>query len=281
MMKGRALLRVWLTLDRIAEQRRSCPAGLIRAGRNAPNAALSTSTLRPFAVTVFAPCAHGNPRGGSSIVPWRQFKLWNWSIRINICTVVLTLQHAKGDCLRDHLNVLTRAYGRFRRFSAMKSVDGSLRSIEITRGEHGFHPHIHAILTVPRAAAHITEDAVRDAWRRALDSEYTPQVDLTEAYSADAEGDVFSAVAEACKYALKPGMLPEVDDADLREFIEAVRGVRMVSSDGDLKRCLQVAAMQPPQQSDKCPECGAHRWQRHVALIYDYETGSLNEGAPL
>ena len=50
------------------QQRRSCPAGLIRAGRNAPNAALSTSTLRPFAVTVFAPCAHGNPRGGSSIV---------------------------------------------------------------------------------------------------------------------------------------------------------------------------------------------------------------------
>lgn len=80
---------------------------------------------------------------------------------------------------------------------------------------------------------------------------------------------------------MKPGMLPEVDDADLREFIDAVRGVRMVSSDGVVKRHLQVAAMQPPQQSDKCPECGAHRWQRHVALIYDYETGSLNEGAPL
>lgn len=194
---------------------------------------------------------------------------------------VLTLQHSKGDCLRDHLNILTRAYGRFRRFSAMKSVDGSLRSIEITHGEHGFHPHIHAILTVPRTAAHITQDAVCDAWRRALNSEYSPQVNLTEAYSADAEGDVFSAVAEACKYALKPGMLPELDDADLREFIDAVRGVRMVSSDGDLKRYLQVAVTPPPQKSDECPECGSHRWQRHVALIYDYETGSLNEGAPL
>ena len=194
---------------------------------------------------------------------------------------VLTLQHSKRDCLRDNLNVLTRAYGRFRRFSAMKSVDGSLRSIEITRGEHGFHPHIHAILTVPRTAAHITEDAVRDAWRRALNSEYSPQVNLTEAYSAGAENDVFSAVAEACKYALKPGTLPELDDAELCEFIDAVRGVRMVSSDGDLKRCLQAAAIQPPQQSDECPECGAQRWQRHVALIYDYETGSLNEGAPL
>lgn len=194
---------------------------------------------------------------------------------------VLTLQHAKGDCLRDLLNVLTRAYGRFRRFSAMKSVDGSLRSIEITHGEHGFHPHIHAILTMPRTAAHITEYAVRDAWRRALDSEYSPQVNLTEAYSGDAADDVLSAVAEACKYALKPGMLPELDDADLREFIDAVRGVRMVSSDGAVKRYLQVATMQPPQKSGECPECGAHRWQRHVALIYDYETGSLNEGAPL
>ena len=90
-----------------------------------------------------------------------------------------------------------------------------------------------------------------------------------------------AAVAEACKYALKPGMLPELDDADLREFIDAVRGVRMVSSDGVVKRHLQVAAMQPPQKSGECLECGAHRWQRHVALIYDYETGFLNEGAPL
>lgn len=194
---------------------------------------------------------------------------------------VLTLQHSKRDCLRDHLNVLTRAYGRFRRFSAMKSVDGSLRSIETTHGEHGFHPHIHAILTVPRTAAHITEDAVRDAWRRALNSGYSPQVSLTEAYSVDAENDIFSAVAEACKYALKPGTLPELDDADLREFIDAVRGVRMVSSDGVVKRHLQAAAMRPPQPNDECPECGAQRWQRHVALIYDYETGSLNEGAPL
>lgn len=194
---------------------------------------------------------------------------------------VLTLQHSKRDCLRDHLNVLTRAYGRFRRFSAMKGVDGSLRSIEITHGEHGFHPHIHAILTVPRTAALITENAVRDAWRRALDSEYAPQVNLTEAYSVDAADDVFSAVAEACKYALKPGMLPNLSDADLREFIDAVRGVRMVSSDGVVKRNLQVAPMRPPQQSDECSECGAQRWQRHVALIYDYETGSLNEGAPL
>ncbi len=55
----------------------------------------------------------------------------------------------------------------------------------------------------------------------------------------------------------------------------------MVSSDGVVKRNLQAAAMQPPQQSDECPECGAQRWRRHVALIYDYETGSLNEGAPL
>lgn len=138
---------------------------------------------------------------------------------------VLTLQHAKGDCLRDHLNVLTRAYGRFRRFSAMKSVDGSLRSIEITHGEHGFHPHIHAILTVPRTADHITQDAVCDAWRRALDSEYSPQVNLTEAYSDDAADDVFSAVAEAYKYTLKPGMLPNLSDADLSEYIDAVRGV--------------------------------------------------------
>ena len=194
---------------------------------------------------------------------------------------VLTLQHSKRDCLRDHLNVLTRAYGRFRRFSAMKSIDGSLRSIEITHGEHGFHPHIHAILTVPRTAAHITEDTVCDAWRRALNCEYSPQVNLTEAYSVDAENDVFSAVAEACKYALKPGTLPNFDDADLREFIDAVRGVRMVSSDGVVKRYLQVAAMQPPQTNGECLECGSHRWQRHVALIYDYETGSLNEGAPL
>lgn len=194
---------------------------------------------------------------------------------------VLTLQHAKRDCLRDLLNVLTWAYGRFRRFSAMKGVDGSLRSIEITHGEHGFHPHIHAILTVPRTADHITQDAVCDAWRRALDSEYSPQVNLTEAYSVDAENDVFSAVAEACKYALKPGTLPELDDADLREFIDAVRGVRMVSSDGVVKRCLRDAAAVSPHPSGECPECGSQRWQRHVALIYDYETGSLNEGAPL
>ena len=34
-----------------------------------------------------------------------------------------------------------------------------------------------------------------------------------------------AAVAEAYKYTLKPGMLPNLSDADLSEYIDAVRGV--------------------------------------------------------
>lgn len=49
---------------------------------------------------------------------------------------------------------------------------------------------------------------------------YSLNASLTNSYRNSA-----TAVAEAYKYTLKPGMLPNLSDADLSEYIDAVRGV--------------------------------------------------------
>lgn len=65
----------------------------------------------------------------------------------------LTLPHYQGERLDENLNILIEGFNWVKEHRAVKSVLSDpliyLRSLEITYGENGFHPHIHPIFILP------------------------------------------------------------------------------------------------------------------------------------
>lgn len=71
--------------------------------------------------------------------------------------MTLTLRHRHGDPLSLLLERMSRAWTRFgkrrpvRRAFAAAGMAGSVRALEVTHGEHGWHPHYHVLLFVKDA----------------------------------------------------------------------------------------------------------------------------------
>ena len=65
--------------------------------------------------------------------------------------VTLTLRHGAGDDLRKLRTDLSRAHAAlcrgepWKRFQARMGIVGSIRALEVTHGENGWHPHLHIL----------------------------------------------------------------------------------------------------------------------------------------
>ena len=68
--------------------------------------------------------------------------------------VTLTVQHQQGESLRDVLDVVLTGYQRMfsgrrgRKLREGFALVGRVRALEVTFGEHGWHPHLHVLLVV-------------------------------------------------------------------------------------------------------------------------------------
>lgn len=88
--------------------------------------------------------------------------------------VVLTVRHTRGEALADVFGALSSAWRwawGHRRVKALLRGVAYARSVEITFGRNGWHPHIHALLLVP---AHrdpwALEDPLWEAWSEAVEA---------------------------------------------------------------------------------------------------------------
>lgn len=81
----------------------------------------------------------------------------------HVVMVTLTVQHTRGDALVPLLDDLKAAYGHFfsgrpwRRLAAEFGVVGRIRSLEVTNGVNGWHPHIHVLLFL---TGEVSQDAL-------------------------------------------------------------------------------------------------------------------------
>lgn len=70
--------------------------------------------------------------------------------------VTFTLQHDNGHSLRETLAVMLDGYRelkagkRWKEFVKMYQVLGSIRALEVTFGENGWHPHLHVLFVFPK-----------------------------------------------------------------------------------------------------------------------------------
>lgn len=88
--------------------------------------------------------------------------------------VVLTVRHTRGEALADVFGALSSAWRwawGHRRVKAFFRGVAYARSVEVTFGRNGWHPHIHALLLVP---AHrdpwALEDPLWEAWSEAVEA---------------------------------------------------------------------------------------------------------------
>ena len=135
--------------------------------------------------------------------------------------LTLTVKNCKGDKLSDELTALLLAFNKLTKYKDVKAIcKGYYRGCEVTHNisTDEFHPHLHCILAVNKSyfksKTYLSHARWTELWQRALKVNYTPIVDVRRC-----NGGV-KAVAEACKYTVKPS---ELLDGDWDMTVETVK----------------------------------------------------------
>lgn len=129
--------------------------------------------------------------------------------------LTLTMRNVRAEELSKGLDRILEAFRRLMQYKRIKSaIKGFYRGCEITHNMHDdtYHPHLHVVLAVKPSyfkKAYISQADWAELWRKALGVEYTPIIDIRRCRGGA------KAIAEACKYAVKPSDIINVDDWEL------------------------------------------------------------------
>ena len=168
--------------------------------------------------------------------------------------LTLTVRNCAIERLGEELTAMNAAFKRLEKRKELKSVQGWIRTTEVTRGKDGSaHPHFHVLMMVPPGMLN-GRDYVKhcrwvELWRDCLRVNYDPNVDVRsvkprkpkdgESLACATAQLVRGAVAETLKYSTKPADMV----ADPEWFIELTRQThkrRFVATGGALKDVLKL-----------------------------------------
>lgn len=155
--------------------------------------------------------------------------------------LTLTMKNCSGSVLSNELTHLLLSFNRLMKYKDIqKAVKGFYRGCEVTHNVQTdeYHPHIHAILAVRSGyfggTMYLSQARWTELWQRALQVEYTPIIDVRKCKGGS------KAIAEACKYAVKPSDILNFDDWEmtvdtLRILDSALEKRRFVGLGGCIK----------------------------------------------
>lgn len=170
--------------------------------------------------------------------------------------LTLTMQNCKSDELSEELTHILLSFNRLMKYKdVQKAVKGFYRGCEVTHNVQTdeYHPHIHAILAVNGSyfggSYYLSQARWTELWQRALQVSYTPIVDVRKCKGGS------KAIAEACKYAVKPSDILNMDDWDmtvdtLRTLDKALEKRRFVGLGGILKDLHKQLHLDDPEDGD-------------------------------
>lgn len=200
--------------------------------------------------------------------------------------VTLTVRNCAVDELRAVIKQISEGFARLRRRRLWTDyIRGYMRSIEVTfNAETGeYHPHIHVIAIVPGTyTRQINIGDWVDMWRDCCRLDYKPIVYARHAYKRpptldeptfavyeiERAGEITpamsdewgrtaaaDAIREAMKYPVKPDALPAVAlSGEIREFAEAISGVRLVAFGGIIKAIRAELGYTDHDEPTEAPE---------------------------
>lgn len=138
--------------------------------------------------------------------------------------LTLTLKHVHAP-LRGQIEKLVRCFRELRRLSRWKdSVSAAVWVLEVKIGIDGlWHPHIHILMKAP----YIEQGWIAGAWKTlTIDS---TNVDIRRISCQHG-------AAYIAKYVGKPAPIHRMNDEQLLEYVEALKGIRMCAAVGDWRK---------------------------------------------
>lgn len=169
--------------------------------------------------------------------------------------LTLTLAHITSPLERQILH-LYKCFQKYRKLKIMKqNVEGGVWFFQIKKSDSDnlWHPHLHCV----------------------IDSEYISKFDLSAAWAAvtitsniiDIRkiDDCDNAAQEVARYASRPAMLANLDEADRLELLESLHGRRLVGTWGTA-RSMSLRPSKPPDADDWI---NVGSWSLIVELIRD------------
>lgn len=190
--------------------------------------------------------------------------------------LTLTQKNVSGGQLSSELKTLSRNFTKFMRTKEINDIAvGYMRSIEVTRNRNTgmYHPHIHAIITVPRTYGkkeYIRKKRFAELWAQVNGLEYEPVVDVRMIKHLDGK-----TLAEIAKYSVKPTdylMPSEKETAKIIETLDsALDGKRFVSYGGKVKeKKKELLGVKEIEDIDGEPLEEYQEWEK---IVYEWHFG--------
>lgn len=166
--------------------------------------------------------------------------------------LTLTVENCPVENLRETLQHMGKAWGRFIKRKEFSSVIGWVRTTEVTREQErpGYaHPHFHVLLMVPASyfsgAGYVKQADWAEAWRGALRADYTPVVDVRavkpkkpKAGDTEAVSLPHAGLVETLKYSVKPSDMADAPDWFIT-LTEQTHRLRFIATGGLFKDVLK------------------------------------------
>lgn len=194
--------------------------------------------------------------------------------------LTLTVPNCSADELVSTLNSMSTAWLNLIRYKRVKTIlRGFFKALEITynKAVDTYHPHIHAVLAVPKnyfiSRDYIKRDEWLSLWRKSMKNPRITQVDIRKAKDKrdlklgdTAVNTLSSAVAEIAKYAVKSSSylffdekllkngvyLPneELTDKVVSVLVPALAGRRLCSFGGCFLKAHQALQLDDAEDGD-------------------------------
>lgn len=176
--------------------------------------------------------------------------------------LTLTVKNCQLSDLRETLAWMHKSWVKLTKRKEFASVQGWLRSVEVTRGvDDTAHPHYHALLMVKPGyfgGNYVQQSEWTEAWKSCLSIDYTPVVDVRAVRPGRREKDgeegvvMVSAICEALKYSVKPSDCLDkklgqkmTSQEWLVELTSQLTKTRAIATGGILKEYLKELEQEP------------------------------------
>lgn len=200
--------------------------------------------------------------------------------------LTLTYPNCTGDELPEGINRFTDGFVKLIHRKPYKDfILGYTRTLEVTYNPilDNFHPHLHAILTVPKTYGkkiYIPFEEWRDEWEDIVGWEYDP--DDPESYHLQANVKMIKkvdgkSIAEIAKYAVKPSDYIRKSVKKTARLVQildkALDGRRFVSYGGVVKQEKQKLFKSKSLEDIETEEIEKAEWKDWERVIYQWHFG--------
>ena len=189
--------------------------------------------------------------------------------RNKILFLTLTVPNCKYSDARKTISKMNKAYKRLTRLDFFKSVEGWIRTTEVTFNTKGeAHPHFHIALAVNenyfKKGNYKTTREWSKIWSKAYKSDKQLIVDIRKAYKSNKHSkrdlDIYSTVKELAKYCIKSTDLQRIKTAKNMEIVfNQLKGLRFIATSQNIKLL-----------EDRKAELNINEWELIESIILKY-----------